>query len=378
MKSILLDIKFKGNGIVNFDDSSRPLQIMKNLGIINYDETKYDNVKVAKHNYYPIPTTDDEKKDKWGYKVVVSSDCLRNAIFGAVPTNEITANDYLLHTYLTSPQAICRGYLFTGNDDEKSPKLNIKRASPLTITSAEQEDINTVFNAPKNTREGERNNTSLRRTEIIGIKNYVATGRIDLHKLMFISSDVKCDRLAFNPDMVISGKLSEFFTQNYGDVAKIKWGYFVPKVNLLHYAQPESGVLLNKELVDHLAKLMLHNIFNIRINRATATFGVETLRIKLVDDPYTQTEQSEEGWITINSDKDIDELPPIYPDEFYTEVTEKDIEDYKKAFADFMTELKEAKKKLKEAKKKADKTKKKNDETEELTEDTVTETDENA
>lgn len=248
----------------------------------------------------------------------------------------------------------------------------------MTITCAEQEDINTVFNAPNNTREGERNNTSLRRTEIIGIKNYVATGRIDLHKLMFISSDVKCDRLAFNPDMVISGKLSGFFTQNYGDVAKIKWGYFVPKVNRLHYAQPESGVLLNKELVDHLAKLMLHNIFNIRINRATATFGVETLRIKLVDDPYTQTEQSEEGWITINSDKDIDELPPIYPDEFYTEVTEKDIEDYKKAFADFMTELKDAKKKLKEAKKKADKSKKKNDETEELTEETVTETDENA
>ncbi len=377
MKSILLDIKFKGNGIVNFDDSSRPLQIMKNLGIINYDETKYKNVKVGKHNYYKLPTTDDEKEDKWGYKVVVSSDCLRNAIFGAVPTNDIAFNEYLLHTYLTSPQAICRGYLFTGDENKNLP--NIKRASPLTITSAEQEDINTVFNAPKNTREGERNNTSLRRTEIIGVKRYIATGRIDLHKLMFISSDVKCDRLAFYPDIAISEKLSTFFTQNYGDIAKIKWGYFVPKVNRLHYAQPESGVLLNKELVDHLAKLMLHNIFNIRINRATATFGVETLRIKLVDDPYTQTEQSEEGWITINTDKDIDELPLIYPDEFYTEVTEKDVEDYKKEVADFMTKLNEEREKPKKEQneKKPRKKSKKNNETDERMEDTATETDEN-
>lgn len=142
MKSVLIDVTFEGVGIVNFDDSSRQMKIMDSLNIPGtvYGDIKNENFKVGKHNYYILPSSEensDKDKVKYGYKLLVSSDCLRNAIFGNIPSNDIMFNDYIFAKYLTSEQAICRGYTFLLKDVGQN-----KRSSSLIITDAEQTDMN--------------------------------------------------------------------------------------------------------------------------------------------------------------------------------------------------------------------------------------------
>lgn len=374
MKSILLDIKFKGNGIVNFDDNSRPLQIMKNLGLtVKGDNINNKNNKIAKHHYEKIGTKTNsygEVEDVYGYKIIVSSDCLRHGIFGRVPSTEILYNDKVMLNYLTSEVALCRGYLFL------SDKYQYKKSSPLTITNAEQEDINTEINLQTHSVEGakkddktgndensvnnseddEKSKANYYMVETIGEKTYHSRGKINLSELMFISADCKFDRLAVEPDFVFNGQYQKMLKNHYGDIANAKVGYWQLKSEFAPVVNAEYGVLLNNELVEHMVKRTLHRILNMEINRATATFNVETLRIKFVNNIFTDTYDNEEGWITITSDTDIDELNGIYPDDFYCEVTEDEFKEHYKVVEKEKIEEKK-RKEIKKAKEEENKTK---------------------
>lgn len=344
MKSILIDVTFEGNGIVNFDDGNRQMRIMNTLKIpgIKYSDANKDNFKVGKHNYYVLPSSkenDDENNTKYGYKLLVSSDCLRNAIFGNIPSNDIMFNNYIFAKYLTSEQAICRGYAFVLKDVGQN-----KRSSSLTITDAEQIDMNEAINLQVNTTNGERNETSLRYTENIGKKEYRAEGKIELAKLAFISTSTKFDRMAVNPDMVKSEIFDNVLKEHYGDIAKVEKGYFLMKEDNLPISCSEYGYLLNKEMVDYLTRWMLKKILSIEINRAKATFKVKKLKIKFVNNIFTDVmADKENGWKTINTTEDIDNLPMIYNDDIWVKVNDKDIKDFEKEVEDYKKKLEEIK-----------------------------------
>lgn len=348
MKSVLIDVTFTGNGIVNFDDGKRQMAIMNALRIpgVNYKDLSNDNFKVGKHNYYLLPKTDEDEKNKYGYKLLVSSDCLRNAIFGNAPTNDIMFNDYIFANYLTSEQALCRGYTFL------TDKLGqFKRSSALTLSDAEQTDMNEAVNLMVNTRTGERDSTSLRYTEVIGEKEYHAIGKIELAKLAFISASPKFDRMAINPDIVLSKIFDDAISKRYDAKAKVEKGYFSLKNDFMTIPCAEFGYVLNKEMVDYLAKWILKNILKMEINRAKATLRVKEFKIKFVNDIFTDTRDDKGGWISIISQSMIDELPMIYNDDLW-------IRNDDKSLVDFETEVKEYKNKLKEIEKKKQKAKK--------------------
>lgn len=343
MKNVLIDVTFEGNGIVNFDDGKRQMRIMNSLKIpgIEYGDVKNDNFKVGKHNYYVLPSTKeptDDDNTKYGYKLLVSSDCLRNAIFGNIPSNDIMFNNYIFAKYLTSEQAICRGYTFVLKDVGQN-----KRSSSLTITDAEQIDMNEAINLQVNTTNGERNETSLRYTENIGKKEYHAEGKIELAKLAFISASTKFDRMAINPDMVKSEIFDKALKEHYGDIANVEKGYFRLKEDNLPISCSEFGFLLNKELVNHLVKWMLKRILSLEINRAKATFRVKKLKIKIVNDIFTDTRADDDKWKVIKTPEDIDRLSLICNDDIWVKVNDKDI-------TDFEAEVEAYKKKLEEVK----------------------------
>lgn len=350
MKSVLIDVTFTGNGIVNFDDGKRQMIIMNALGIpgVNYKDLSNDNFKVGKHNYYLLPKADEDKKDKYGYKLLVSSDCLRNAIFGNAPTNDIMFNNYIFANYLTSESAICRGYTFLTENLGQ-----FKRSSALTLSDAEQTDMNEAVNLMVNTRTGERDSTSLRYTEVIGEKEYHAIGKIELAKLAFISASPKFDRMAINPDIILNKIFDDAISKRYGEKAKVEKGYYSLKDDFMTIPCAEYGYLLNKEMVDYLTKWMLKNILKMEVNRAKATLRVKELKIKFVNDIFTDIRDDKEGWFNIASSEDIDALPIIYNDDIWVRNDDKD-------FTDFEAEVKEYKKEAKAKKASAAKTKKDN------------------
>ena len=101
MKSVLIDVTFEGNGIVNFDDGERQMDILRAIGMkgILHKDIGNKNIKIAKHEYYPIKVSEENDEVKYGYKIKVSSDCLRNAIFGDTPPIDIIFNDYIFARY---------------------------------------------------------------------------------------------------------------------------------------------------------------------------------------------------------------------------------------------------------------------------------------
>ena len=357
MKSVLIDVTFEGNGIVNFDDGERQMDILRAIGMkgILHKDIGNKNIKIAKHEYYPIKVSEENDEVKYGYKIKVSSDCLRNAIFGDTPPIDIIFNDYIFARYAVSEKALCRGYGFMTDNGSYT------RSTVLTIDDAEQTDMNEFINLQVNTKTGERNSNSLRYTETIGKKEYHTKGKIELAKLAFVSASPKFDRMAIDPDLVRNQIFDDAVKERYGELAKIEKGYFSLKDNELSVPYSEFGYLINKEMVDYLTKWMLKRILGIEINRAGASLKVKKLYIKFVNnifkDVYSDPEVDADGWKLIKSDDDIDNLEMIYNDDIWVKSNDKDIIDFEKEVEEMKQKLAEAKENKKKKDKKKEETK---------------------
>jgi len=316
IKQILLDIELTGNGIVNFDSNDQK-KIWNYESRVNGNKNKFttphNNVKYAKKNYY----RDDN--GVLGYKIKLSGDVVKKAVFAddAVATNgTIQHHKALLNAYIGSIIGMVRGYLFI--NDKKNPH---KKKSPLTITDAEQTnnaesvmEITTRSGEKKiKTSEDDGGDTTFTMQENIGHVDYQALGNIDLSQIQFISGDSIFDRKAFNPDdfellSLVMGRTLPSGTP--------KLGYYTLKSSSID--MPEYGLSLQNNDVVFLVKETLKRILNIEIMRAKAFTRISNLRIKLVTKATEDIYNKEEGWITIKSEKDVDNLD-FEPDTFYVE-----------------------------------------------------------
>lgn len=315
VKNILIKLNLEGKGIVNFDDSDQ--KYMYN-GTKHYKTMggRFDNTNYAKKNFY---NGDDELDLKW--KVKISSNSLRHAIFEQdvkVQSPNIVHHPHLLNSFIASPASILRGYMFTTKGGE-----TIKRKSPLTITDAEQTSsaisyIETFSRSGQKETDSETTDNSFYRKETIGDIEYESIGNIDLMQLQFISCDQVLDRYSFNPDFYevykqfLKSKLPNFNSD---------LGYYQMNGSVLEI--PEYGFKLNDEDVNVLVKGLFERLLNLNIKRNGAYAKTNTLSYKLVYDPLEDTISNEEGWVTVNTKSDVDNLT-FNVNEFYTlEDTEK-------------------------------------------------------
>lgn len=335
MKQILFKLNLNGLGVVNFDDSKKQLNTLKKYKIVTETDKNNelkDNVKLGKKVFFETNDGDGDAP-KMDYKLKISADCLRHAIYEHdvdVVNNSVKQCDYVFANYLLSPVGITRGYMFPNRGNEPT----IKRKSPLTISDAIQtdgskSDIEVGSATGKCDETGKRDETSFFYTEKVGDINYAAKGIIDLRSLMFISADAKFDRLAIKSDWATKaedGLAHKVLETYFGENAKEQYGRFTSTAKYLTKALAENGILLNKEIVDTLVKSILKNLLAIDIRRNNAFAKTTSLQIKFVDNPITDTFDEEDGWMTIGSETDIDSLD-ITPDEFYTKVTDEDLKE---------------------------------------------------
>ncbi len=343
MKQILFKLNLNGFGVVNFDDSERQVYTLAKYKIAT---GLNKNVKLGKKVFFETNNGDGDAP-KMDYKLKISADCLRHAIYEHnvdVVNPSIMQLDNVFANYLLSPVGMTRGYMFTYKDAS-----SIKRKSPLTISDAIQSN-GSKSNIEVGSTTGERSETSFFYTEKVGDINYTAKGIIDLRSLMFISADAKFDRLAINPDWITNGLAHDVLESHFGKDAKEQYGWFTSTAKYLTKALSENGILLNKEIVDTLVKFILKNLLAIDIRRNNAFAKTASLQIKFVDNPITDTFDEEDGWMTIGSEADIDSLD-ITPDEFYTKATDEDIKEIKDLEAKYEEIKKHASDKNNESKK---------------------------
>jgi hypothetical protein len=346
VKNILFRVNLKGNGIVNFDDSSQ--KFMYNGTNLNSMKTMYDNTSYAKKRFY---------KDVDGnltYKICISSDCLRHDIFKEDILNQspnIINNEAVLYSFIASPANLLRGYLFADK------KETYKRKGAITITDAEQtcnavSYIETFSRSGLKNQDSDKADNSFYKKETIGNIKYSTIGNIDLMQLQFVSVDQIFDRFSFNPD---SFELYKAFLKTKLENFNSELGYFQIESSVIDI--PEYGFKFSNENVNKLVQEFFTRLLKLNILRKNAYANIESIEYKLVYDVIEDTFDTEDGWLSIKNEFDIKNINIIVED-FYVSVDESnakklrnDIElDYEKRKKEAKDKKSEEVKNKKEAK----------------------------
>ena len=354
VKSFLLKTKLKGFGIVNYDSNQQKWAYNQ---LENKEKVSHDNVNFAKKNWHEYTTKDGEKK--LGYKLKISSDCLRHEIFiddFEYQTPNLMHHAHILIASIASPASLIRGYLYTVKD-----VLNIKRTSALTITDASQtcnavSMIETFSRSGVKTTDDNKADTTFFKKETVGDIEYEALGSIDLKELQFISLDKLFDRLAVESDwFTLYKELLQSKLPSFNGEPK----YYQIKNSCVEI--PELGVVLSNEDVVKLTKELIARLLKISIRRAKAYAKLTELYIKPVYDVLKDTAEDERGWIKIHSLEDVENIN-FDMQVFYEEEDTEKAELLRKDLGALMEKVKEKnkaeKEKLSEEKKKKTKARK--------------------
>jgi hypothetical protein len=300
VKHVNFKIELEGNGIVNYDSGDQKYLWNRESKEGNKNKfTSGDNNNMYAKKYY------FRREDGvLGYKIKISSDALRNAIFkgDAIATNpSITHHKSLLNSFIGSTMGLVRGYMFAGK------KETLKRKSPLTITSAIQTNNSESYmefysrsGGKKVGDDSDKSDTTIFNKETIGDITYIAEGFINLQSLEFLSGDPIFDRYSFNSDdyEILKTFLIHTLPNFDGEL-----GYYTLKTSVIDVA--EYGLKLTNEQIVFLIKETLKRMLQIRIDRATAYAKIKSLTVELVMDPL---DSKKNIWVDINSNEDIDNL----------------------------------------------------------------------
>lgn len=361
IKNILIKGELSGRGIVNFDSKEQSKTLTRH-GIFPFMK---DNVKLAKKAFLKTGKFKEDENGKteiYDYKIKISSETLRRAIFGQdveYANGYITQNPFILATYLLSHVGFMRGFMFPCRD------LELKRKSALTITDAIQcnnvkSELEVGSTAGDTTIDEDgkvvRKDTSLFYTEKVGDIKYQFSGQIDIKQLQFMSADPRLDRMAIKSDWYDSGEVDVIMANHYGKKAKYDYGIFSSMAKFTGNSYGETGILIGNDICEYIIKATLKNILAININKNNSYAATTGLKIKIVENiiGIGQKVDDEEGWIELKTEADVDKLNLKDLCVFYEKASEEEVKERErmiKAYDKLESSRKEKKATEKEEKK---------------------------
>ena len=359
VKGLLFKVKMDGIGTVNFDDSDARFIVSRYGNPATKEPYSNSNIKVAKSEYRQVGT-DENGTPLYKRTLKISSECLRHAIFEKdydVTNGRIMRNDAFLSSFISSPAALLRGYMFA--DDKET----IKAKSPVTIGAA-IETSGAVITPEIGTVSGDKEKTSLFYTENTGRTKYETKGFVNLKQLEFLSCDIFFERRAVKSSWVETenGLLNVAFKQRYGKVP-YSLGVYTATANAFTKHIGEYGLHFNMDFRKYLIVEFFKRLLSVNITRSGSFARVSEISVKPVYDGLKDTFESNDGWVDLSSEAEIGEFVEslnIY--DFYEEC-----DNDAKAVMDELRILEEENRKEKEKKEKKKISNKKKSKTEEVT-----------
>ena len=355
IKSIAFQIKLNGFGIVNFDSVQQKSILNKLFG----DSTSNDNGKFSKKTFFKCGL-DENGVNKYGYKLKISSQCLRHAIWqNDLSVNSPLALKYypLLEKMMLTNTGISHGYMFTMGDK------SFKKKSALTISDAEQTN-DTIISNEIGVASGVRSDNSMYFHDSIGETEYVSRGFINFSELEFISGDILFDRQSYESDKNANDTFIDVYEkETYGEGNRehkdFKEGYYTDMFQTYGETFPEKGIYVSDNKIIEIVKDLLYRLLNISIQRANGEAHTTELKIKLI---RNLGDTLDENWIVIKNEDDINNINFV-PFRKYKEVDEAKAIKYhievEKTYNEIKKKIKE-KKDDKKASKKSNKKSSKN------------------
>lgn len=352
-KTLLFKVKMDGIGTVNFDDSDARYIVSRYGNPAAKKPYSNNNIKVAKSEYRQVGT-DENGAPLYKRTLKISSECLRHAIFEKdydVTNGRIMRNDAFLSSFISSPAALLRGYMFA--DDKET----IKAKSPVTIGAA-IETSGAIITPEVGTVSGNKEKTSLFYTENTGKTEYETKGFVNLKQLEFLSCYDFFERKAVKSSWVETenGLLNVAFKQRYGKVP-YSLGVYTATANAFTKHIGEYGLHFNMDFRKYLIVEFFKRLLSVNITRSGSFARVSEISVKPVYDGLKDTFENNDGWIGLSSEAEIGEFVErlnIY--DFYEEC-----DNDAKAVMDELRILEEKKKKEKEEKDKKNNNKKKSE-----------------
>lgn len=350
-KNLLFKVKMDGIGTVNFDDSDARFIVSRYGNPATKKPYNNNNIKVAKSEYRQVGT-DENGAPLYKRTLKISSECLRRAIFEKdydVTNGRIMRNDAFLSSFISSPAALLRGYMFA--------EETIKAKSPVTIGAA-IETSGAVITPEIGTVAGDKEKTSLFYTENTGKTKYETKGFVNLKQLEFLSCDDFFERRAVKSPWVETedGMLNTAFKQRYGKVP-YSLGIYTATANAFTKHIGEYGLHFSTDFRKYLLAEFFKRLLSVNITRSGSFARVSEISVKPVYDGLKDTFESNDGWVGLSSEAEIEgfvESLNIY--DFYEEC-----DNDAKAVRDELRILEEKKKKEKEEKDKKNNNKKKSE-----------------
>lgn len=296
IKNILFRAKLKGEGVVNADSNDQK-HILKGLEInhlLPMDDNgfimmKPKNVKYSKKVFY------SEDGENPYYKIMISSDAMRKAIFGQeMPfTSSMVANDEkLLINFIAHPATFLRGHMLTTGKNNNS----FNRKSPVYTSNAIQSNDCVSYLEVKSSS-GYNDSNSLFYEESVGEIEYNFSGNINLQEIQFMPLSEIFGRQAFNPD------LFELYCERmklYFDNFDAKLGHYLLKNCALEIT--ERGFTVSDETIVDLVKYFFNKLLTAKLTKSKSFADVVEVQYKLVGNPLKDLRDDETNWITLNED----------------------------------------------------------------------------
>ena len=297
IKSVDFYIEAKGNGVVNWNGSTRLVTIAD-----NGKDKIIDNHTLPKLRKYSNLSGEywDDGKPKYKYTneidfketpLYISQNCIRHHLFRANSFLDFQSPEVInnLDKLLCSMVGLVRGYVITKpNEDKRTSALLLEDFVDQLGNGNYEQMVKAGTKEKTKNKVGKESSASLYSKTTFGKTHYKACGSISIEQLQFISLDSKFSRQAITyaqekDKKILAEKLTNYINE-LGNTDKAEAIYhknYVRQGSI--YDIGEAGILLNDAAIDVVVNEMLGLLENLTIRQAKGYMYVDKIELDYND-----------------------------------------------------------------------------------------------
>lgn len=371
ISTIYFRAKGKGYGVFQSDSNNQKQMLM---GLNNYTALSNDDNQghFSKKNF----TRDEDNKTS--FKLKITGDCIKyymryneSGEIQRATSETMNMEKAFSCAVMAHPFNLLTGWMMTKNE-----ALSFKRPSALHMCDFIQTNDAVPYMEGRSSRDlVTQNQKSFFYEETIGDVEYaLERGAISIKDLQFMMTEENTCNASIPTDVETVNTFITMLKMNFPN-SDFKDTYYKQLGSTGEKNIPFKGVFLDNNCINAIVRDFFKRLYKMKKNKNDSYFEVTEIEYKMINNPFDNPYDSEDGWVKINSVEDIDNIS-FECKKYFEEIKEEEMPVYK-VFLGKMEIIKKAieqDRAEKKAKKKEEKDKAKTKKKSENEVETITET----